>query len=705
LRTFAQKQNRSQKPVSSSITRPNKATPGPAHREHPLPYLQRMIGNQAVLRMLRTHSEEHEAGLTAPAIPRSGHDFGRIPVHAPAAGVIQTKLAINKPGDEYEQEADHISEQVMRMAEPQLQGACGGGCPKCLTEQPGQEHKRLQTKRVGSNDLGRGVVPSIVDEVLRSPGESLDPETRANMGPRFGYDFSNVRVHTNEQAAKSARAVNALAFTVGHNIVFGAGQHAPFSSAGQKLLAHELAHVVQQGGDRPSHGGVGGPHVIARAPGGVITVQRKPKSPVEEEAEIDLRHFGSAKSLSDIQKPRSEAKKKHENDQRTVIALMDKARQIKPDPKKGLRDPDNLLRNTVQMFDAGRFSLTVLSPTHYSPLLHFDPSVKHPEIGGDYPLSQPKDPTSAGLISTSRPFTPLGKFEPGLSGVIGQIQSPPPKVEGNPGEASPKESPTPPKISTAPPTFSPFKKGDVYLFTQDLDVESQFRQVFVHEGQHVADLGTQRIAASSVDKTLEAYKSEFRSFWIQPPLVRTSEMPVADTSFVEATKKAGNSGQVTIDPLKTCRVCPPNDPSGKPFAEPKTAFKNERQEHIFWHIVRNYTDHGYDCCYVYNEQFHKEVNQFAYPESINLINSERLMKLDLELQNLKVSTTTFVVLLSQLEPLDWVFLSDTSLSKPFWDTLKAAAPESLYKGVKSLLPKGTKKPVPEDEVKKALSVK
>jgi hypothetical protein len=148
---------------------------------------------------------------------------------------------------------------------------------------------------------------------------------------------------------------------------------------------------------------------------------------------------------------------------------------------------------------------------------------------------------------------------------------------------------------------------------------------------------------------------------------------------------------ITIAPENRCSLCPPNDPSGKSFAEPKTAFKNARQEDIFWYIVTNYPNHGYDCCYVYNEQFHKEVNQFAHPESVNLISSERLMKLDLELPNLKVSTTNFDVLLSQLEPLDWAFLSDASLSKPFWDALKAAAPESLYKRVKALLPKGTKR--------------
>src|SRR6266568_4771928 len=97
MRAFAQKQNQPQKPLSSSPARPNIATAGPDHREHPFLQLQRAIGNQAVLRMLRTNAEELKAGLTAAASPRFGRDFSRISLHPPVAGAIQTKLAINKP--------------------------------------------------------------------------------------------------------------------------------------------------------------------------------------------------------------------------------------------------------------------------------------------------------------------------------------------------------------------------------------------------------------------------------------------------------------------------------------------------------------------------------------------------------------------------------------------------------------------------------
>jgi outer membrane protein OmpA-like peptidoglycan-associated protein len=90
--------------------------------------------------------------------------------------------------------------------------------------------------------------PPIVHDVLRSPGQPLDDRTRAFMEPRFGHDFSGVRVHTDADAADSARAVRALAYTVGQNVVFGAGQYAPATPAGRNLMAHELTHVVQQRG-------------------------------------------------------------------------------------------------------------------------------------------------------------------------------------------------------------------------------------------------------------------------------------------------------------------------------------------------------------------------------------------------------------------------------------------------------------------------
>jgi Domain of unknown function (DUF4157) len=96
-------------------------------------------------------------------------------------------------------------------------------------------------------------VPPIVHEVLRSPGQSLDGDARAFMESRFGHDFSQVRVHTGVRANESARAVNALAYTVGRDMVFRSNQYAPHSSEGRRLLAHELTHVVQARGQPVIH--------------------------------------------------------------------------------------------------------------------------------------------------------------------------------------------------------------------------------------------------------------------------------------------------------------------------------------------------------------------------------------------------------------------------------------------------------------------
>jgi len=128
----------------------------------------------------------------------------------------------------------------------QRQCACGqhtvagGECVECKKKREGT----LQRAAISAPPLGQA--PPIVHDVLRAPGQPLDASTRAFMEPRFGHDFSRVRVHANTQAAKSARAVNALAYTVGRDVVFGAGQYAPGTVQGQRLMAHELTHVVQQ---------------------------------------------------------------------------------------------------------------------------------------------------------------------------------------------------------------------------------------------------------------------------------------------------------------------------------------------------------------------------------------------------------------------------------------------------------------------------
>jgi hypothetical protein len=124
--------------------------------------------------------------------------------------------------------------------------ACGGTpgptgeCARCRA-------RRLGIQRQSTAQPAPATTPPVVHDVLGSPGRPLDADTRAYMEPRFGHDFSRVRVHTDAMAAESARSVSALAYTVGRDVMFGAGQYAPTTAHGLGLLAHELAHVVQQG--------------------------------------------------------------------------------------------------------------------------------------------------------------------------------------------------------------------------------------------------------------------------------------------------------------------------------------------------------------------------------------------------------------------------------------------------------------------------
>lgn len=121
-------------------------------------------------------------------------------------------------------------------------GGSGGQCAECAK-------KTLQRRAAGD---GTHMAPPIVHDVLRSPGQPLDARTRAYFEPRFGHDFSRVRVHSDSEAGKSAQSINALAYTVGQHVVFAGGRYAAGSAETKALLAHELAHTLQQRHNSPA---------------------------------------------------------------------------------------------------------------------------------------------------------------------------------------------------------------------------------------------------------------------------------------------------------------------------------------------------------------------------------------------------------------------------------------------------------------------
>jgi Domain of unknown function (DUF4157) len=223
-----------------------------------------------------------------PVAPRPVHPLARMQqaLGNQAVGrLIQAKLNINQPGDEYEQEADRVADTVMRMPAPQSDGhrlaitpltssQAQRKCAECEAEDEGA----LQRKESGSAVTAPATAPPIVDQALSSQGQPLDAETRAYFELRFGHDFSGVRVHTGQAASASARAINAMAYTVGRDIVFRDGAFPLGSPAGNRLLAHELTHVIQQGFSGTKDGGT--PQMRAAD----LTVS-DPGDPAEREAD------------------------------------------------------------------------------------------------------------------------------------------------------------------------------------------------------------------------------------------------------------------------------------------------------------------------------------------------------------------------------------------------------------------------------------
>lgn len=166
--------------------------------------------------------------------------------------------------------------------------SAGGECEDCKQKREGIQQRAVISPAPVYD------VPPIVREVLWSPGQPLEAATRAFMEPRFGHDFSGVRVHADAKAAESAQAVDALAYTVGRNIVFGSGQYSPETNAGQQLLAHELTHVRQQANGLPGTSTLG---TIQRQPDGTAT------SGAESAEDAPLKLEGEAKAAENPPRP------------------------------------------------------------------------------------------------------------------------------------------------------------------------------------------------------------------------------------------------------------------------------------------------------------------------------------------------------------------------------------------------------------------
>jgi hypothetical protein len=218
-------------------------------------------------------------------------DFARTPVSierpcgpsslAPTT-VIQAKLKVGAVNDPLEAEADRVAAHVLRSPDPapaigSTSTRVSRACAAC--EEDEKAHAGHVQRTAASSASAEVAAPAIVHDVLRSPGQPLDAPTRAFFEPRFGHDFSSVRVHADERATQSAASIDALAYTVGPNVVFGAGHYTRHGATRSHLLAHELTHVVQQAnaGHTAIRRQAGGAAGQSKAPAGGPSAAAKPR--------------------------------------------------------------------------------------------------------------------------------------------------------------------------------------------------------------------------------------------------------------------------------------------------------------------------------------------------------------------------------------------------------------------------------------------
>ncbi len=180
--------------------------------------------------------------------------------------IIQTKLAIGQPNDKYEKEADQVADQVIKMPIGNESQAVQRKCNHCneeklqmkrvatslspIIQKKEEEEEMVQMKGIGNESKSSSSALKSSLQKSKGGGQSMDAFIQSNMEKSIGADFSKVKIHTNENAVQMNRSLNARAFTNGNDIYFNNGQYNPKNPSGRHLLAHELAHVVQQKGNK-----------------------------------------------------------------------------------------------------------------------------------------------------------------------------------------------------------------------------------------------------------------------------------------------------------------------------------------------------------------------------------------------------------------------------------------------------------------------
>jgi hypothetical protein len=562
-----------------------------------------------------------QARIPSPAPPSTlrkpaplPNSFARTAGYGGGLPALQAKCEAGAAPDPWEREADAAAEQVT------------GNAPN------GERQVTPLPLPHGSG----GAAFHAVAPALRSPGEPLAHDTRAEMEARFGHSFAHIRVHADAEAGASARAVGALAYTVGRDVVFAPGRYSPRSGEGRRLLAHELTHVLQQS---------------ALAPGQTTrgTLQRKP-SPEEIEA-AKKRHVAAQLRVASMLSPDTvwDLARRGGASSRAPVA-----------PEHKPRDPETIFKNSAEWLRRGLSTLTVLTPAPNPEAVpdgreaFFDATVNYPSPGGS--------PENTKIL------------EKGLDG----------KVEGNHVF-----------LIVRPDTTDERLRSVVVHEVQhiaDAHVQSATEEKASRDEFLAAERG-----GSSLDKRVHAeiyasvwnnYQTEFRGHWLEqlpaPPRLGSGWGP-------------GGRFSSEAMPGEELRVSRPGFKEKNPTCanEASVQLKNQKQSRIARFLLDNYAN--MEEAFLCSALFRQRVQDFELPASKNLLNSVRIEllrrtitgppQLSMMLKPVPRWKSVQRAVL-QLDPVDLTYLKNAyrepspwqqnTLAQPFWNEARAALDKPLY---------------------------
>lgn len=570
----------------------------------------------------------------AQANPRSagyGFDFTQTPARAHA---IQRKPTLSAPGDAFEREADDVADKVMRMADPTAIATAAPAIQRKCAQCKDEEDRPIHTKRSAAVDAHTRLDTTAAAHAAARGGAPLSHEARAFFEPRFQRDFSQVRIHSDAAAADAARSVQARAYTLGTHIVFGAGEYAPATAAGRSLLAHELTHVVQQGGH--SAGAASSP--LHAAP---FAVQRKPTSEQTERAEAD--HRVTQKRVYALLEPDTRWEYLRRGDPNPATLT----------PEQRAKDPHVLFNNSVAWIRSRRVALAVLTPTPEQPSADkqvlFDPKVTYPDLGGsvDSTVTLGKniaaDTNDKLMQLVIKPDTTADRLRELLRHEVQHVA----------------DAHIQPDIA----------KRD----------EGEFRKEQPPNGAGRGEMN---------NTIWNSYQTEFRGYWLESIARGGVQYGVREDGSTVESGGSGPGGRSGVDSYGS-----ENGPGGElkvaghawlkadhPLYVPEATIKlqNEKQTRIANLIVHNYF--GMEETFLTSPLFREKIRNLTRPEGVNLVNSLRIERLHKALHGPATRTSLWLHSVPReqdvadavkaLDATDIAFLKDRNSSGPFWEDAK-----------------------------------